>query len=156
MVYTLERHGVNQSRPGRNLKPTPRQTYFQLLAERFNQRLLSPFVCSGCGLVGLDPVGRRGKGEWLCSDCSDPEGGRLQLDSWDDKQTGQKRSRLRVVGENLQLLGAGSSGSRQSKPGSQPRSANEQPPRTNPRTPAGQSKPPHDPDLDSEPDDIPF
>src|SRR6201987_1219035 len=32
--------------------------------------------------------------------------GRLQLDSWDDKQTGQKRSRLRVVGENLQMLGA--------------------------------------------------
>lgn len=31
--------------------------------------------------------------------------GRLNLDSWEDKQTGQKRSRLRVVGENLQLLG---------------------------------------------------
>lgn len=30
--------------------------------------------------------------------------GRLQLDSWDDKQTGQKRSKLRVVGERLQLL----------------------------------------------------
>ena len=32
--------------------------------------------------------------------------GRLQLDTWDDKQSGQKRSRLRVVGENIQLLGA--------------------------------------------------
>jgi single-strand DNA-binding protein len=31
--------------------------------------------------------------------------GRLQLDTWDDKQTGQKRSRLRVVGESLQFLG---------------------------------------------------
>ena len=31
--------------------------------------------------------------------------GRLQMDTWDDKQTGQKRSRLRVVGENMQLLG---------------------------------------------------
>src|SRR5213594_3249103 len=31
--------------------------------------------------------------------------GRLQMDSWDDKQTGQKRSRLRVVGESMQLLG---------------------------------------------------
>ena len=31
--------------------------------------------------------------------------GRLQLDTWDDKQSGQKRSRLRVVAENLQLLG---------------------------------------------------
>src|ERR1700746_1728517 len=32
--------------------------------------------------------------------------GRLQLDTWDDKQTGQKRSRLRVVCENMQLLGS--------------------------------------------------
>src|SRR6476620_8944676 len=31
--------------------------------------------------------------------------GRLQMDTWDDKQTGQKRSRLRVVGESMQLLG---------------------------------------------------
>ncbi len=32
--------------------------------------------------------------------------GRLQLDAWEDRQTGQKRSRLRVIGESLQLLGA--------------------------------------------------
>jgi single-strand DNA-binding protein len=32
--------------------------------------------------------------------------GRLQLDSWEDKQSGQKRSRLRVVAEGLQLVGA--------------------------------------------------
>lgn len=31
--------------------------------------------------------------------------GRLQMDSWEDKQTGQKRSRLRVVGEIMQMLG---------------------------------------------------
>jgi single-strand DNA-binding protein len=36
--------------------------------------------------------------------------GRLQMDSWDDKQTGQKRSRLRVVAENMQLLGGRPSG----------------------------------------------
>ena len=30
--------------------------------------------------------------------------GRLQLDSWEDKASGQKRSKLRVVGENYQLL----------------------------------------------------
>jgi len=33
--------------------------------------------------------------------------GRLHLDSWDDKQTGQKRSKLKVVCEHLQLLGGG-------------------------------------------------
>jgi single-strand DNA-binding protein len=31
--------------------------------------------------------------------------GRLQMDTWEDKQSGQKRSKLKVVAENLQLLG---------------------------------------------------
>lgn len=31
--------------------------------------------------------------------------GRLQLDTWDDKTSGQKRSKLKVVGESMQLLG---------------------------------------------------
>jgi single-strand DNA-binding protein len=31
--------------------------------------------------------------------------GRLQLDSWDDRETGQKRSKLRVVGDNFVFLG---------------------------------------------------
>jgi single-strand DNA-binding protein len=31
--------------------------------------------------------------------------GRLRMDSWEDKASGQKRSRMKVVGENLQLLG---------------------------------------------------
>src|ERR1700709_2077805 len=32
--------------------------------------------------------------------------GRLQLDTWDDKTSGQKRSKLKVVGEGMQLIGA--------------------------------------------------
>jgi len=32
--------------------------------------------------------------------------GRLQMDSWDDKETGKKRSKLKVVGEQMQLLGS--------------------------------------------------
>lgn len=32
--------------------------------------------------------------------------GRLQMDTWDDKQTGQKRTKLRVIGETMQLLGS--------------------------------------------------
>lgn len=31
--------------------------------------------------------------------------GRLKMDSWEDKQTGQKRSKLKVVGDRMQLLG---------------------------------------------------
>src|SRR3954468_11761534 len=61
--------------------------------------------------------------------------GRLQLDTWDDKQSGQKRSKLRVIGETMQLLGsrpgggAGGGGgeedrgSRPSKPAAPPKSA---------------------------------
>lgn len=30
--------------------------------------------------------------------------GRLRLDQWEDKQTGQRRSRLRVTGERMQML----------------------------------------------------
>lgn len=36
--------------------------------------------------------------------------GRLRIDSWEDKQSGQKRSRLKVVGEQMQLLGSRSGG----------------------------------------------
>jgi single-strand DNA-binding protein len=79
--------------------------------------------------------------------------GRLRLDSWDDKQTGQKRNRLKVVGENLHLL-----------PGGAPRDGGE-PGAEAPRRPAGGApgKPrpaqgTKDPDLEPGPeeDDIPF
>jgi len=41
--------------------------------------------------------------------------GRLQLDQWDDRETGQKRSKLKVVGENLTMLPKGGQDS-QSRP----------------------------------------
>jgi single-strand DNA-binding protein len=64
--------------------------------------------------------------------------GRLQLDTWDDKQSGQKRSKLKVVGEGLQLLGgrpgggAGGGGdeeggSRPSRPAPPPKAAASEP-----------------------------
>jgi single-strand DNA-binding protein len=62
--------------------------------------------------------------------------GRLQLDTWDDKQSGQKRSKLRVIGETMQLLGGrppgaggGSEGgeSRPSKPAPPPKSGAAEP-----------------------------
>ena len=31
--------------------------------------------------------------------------GRLQLDTWEDKESGQKRSKLRVVSENMKMVG---------------------------------------------------
>ena len=42
--------------------------------------------------------------------------GRLQMDSWDDKNTGQKRTKLKIVGEQMQLLGSRDSGGSSSAP----------------------------------------
>jgi single-strand DNA-binding protein len=73
--------------------------------------------------------------------------GRLHLDSWDDKQTGQKRSKLKVIGETMQLLGGrGESEGSSGPPAGQWRTA------PTPR----QRQIPKDPDLNAEPDDIPF
>jgi single-strand DNA-binding protein len=41
--------------------------------------------------------------------------GRLQLDQWDDKETGEKRSKMRVVGENMQFLPHGGGGEQRSQ-----------------------------------------
>ena len=82
--------------------------------------------------------------------------GRLQLDSWDDKETGKKRSKLRVIGENMQFLssgagaGANSGGGGYSERPQQASSAPQQ--RSGP--PQGASAAPAD-DY-QEDDDIPF
>jgi single-strand DNA-binding protein len=75
--------------------------------------------------------------------------GRLKLDTWDDKQTGQKRSRLRVIAENLQFLGSRGEGEPAGTGGSSA-------PRRSAPAPAPRPNPPRDPDLDTEPDSIPF
>ena len=36
--------------------------------------------------------------------------GRLQLDTWDDRESGQKRSKLKVVGDSMTMLGSRSDG----------------------------------------------
>jgi single-strand DNA-binding protein len=77
--------------------------------------------------------------------------GRLQLDTWDDKATGQKRSKLKVVGENIQLLGSREGGGGgggepvEGRPQSRPAGK-----------PAPAPRPAADPDLDGPEDDIPF
>src|SRR5881394_2105749 len=60
--------------------------------------------------------------------------GRLRLDQWDDKQTGQKRSKLGVVGEVVQFLGSppGSGSGEFNAPAPAPRQ---------PTPPAGQPDP---------------
>ena len=71
--------------------------------------------------------------------------GRLQLDSWDDKQTGQKRSKLKVIGETMQLLGSGRGG------GAPAEASDEDRPSSRPTPPP---KPSTQPQPDE--DEIPF
>lgn len=74
--------------------------------------------------------------------------GRLQLDTWEDKQSGQKRSKLKVVGDTLQFLPDGKGGS--GGGGGAPRQA---PAQSSP--PQGGSAAPME-DYQEEGDDIPF
>jgi len=83
--------------------------------------------------------------------------GRLQLDSWDDKTTGQKRSKLRVVCEEMQMLGSREGGSGGPPPREYSEEGSSRPARPQQQSrPASQPKPPADPDLDADGDDIPF
>jgi single-strand DNA-binding protein len=72
--------------------------------------------------------------------------GRLQMDSWDDKQTGQKRTKLRVIGETMQLLGSRPSAGAGNGGDESPRSAGKPVP---PPKPAAAAAEPDD-------DEIPF
>lgn len=50
-------------------------------------------------------------GEYLSKGRSVLIEGRLHLDQWDDKESGQKRSKLKVVGESMTMLGGRDGGS---------------------------------------------
>jgi single-strand DNA-binding protein len=89
-------------------------------------------------------------GQYLAKGRSVFVDGRLALETWEDKQSGQKRSKLKVVAESLQFLG--------SKPaqGATPEAPAGSKPAAKRPAPAARPQPARDPDLDAEPDDIPF
>lgn len=70
--------------------------------------------------------------------------GRLQMDTWEDKESGKKRSKLKVIGETLQFLPDGKGGSTGGSGSPAPQG---------PSTSKGASAAPSD---DYEEDDIPF
>lgn len=77
--------------------------------------------------------------------------GRLQLDQWEDRETGQKRSKLKVVGENMTMLGSrsDSGGYGSGQPGSSDASS--------PTEGAAMSQPAYDaPPTEAPNDEIPF
>jgi len=82
--------------------------------------------------------------------------GRLKYDQWDDKQTGQKRSKLRVVCESFEFLDSGNRGADGGAPGaaSAPRPARPAAaPSVSAPAPAAE---PVDADGPPESDDVPF
>ena len=90
--------------------------------------------------------------------------GRLTMDSWEDKTTGQKRTKLKVVCENMQFIGGGGGGGnaggggqpQQQRPAYQNDGYNSAPPQQQQRPP--QQAAPAEPQFESEidDDDIPF
>jgi len=73
--------------------------------------------------------------------------GRLRLDQWDDKQTGQKKSKLGVVAETVQFLGSAPGADEGGAP------AAARAPRPAPSAPASE---PVEGDGPPESDDVPF
>lgn len=65
--------------------------------------------------------------------------GRLQMDTWEDRQTGQKRQRLKVIGDQMQFLGSaqGAGGDRASGGGGEDGGGYSRPP----QRPAAQQRP---------------
>jgi single-strand DNA-binding protein len=80
--------------------------------------------------------------------------GRLQLDSWEDKATGQKRSKLRVVGEEMQLLGPKMGGSGGGDEEYSERPARREPPQGGGSGGFSRGSAPSQPPIEE--DDIPF
>jgi single-strand DNA-binding protein len=78
--------------------------------------------------------------------------GRLKLDQWDDKQTGQKRSRLGVVLEGFQFLGGNRGAEGGGAPGEAPRNRPSAPAAKSAAQPADGADAPPPPDDD----DVPF
>ncbi len=85
--------------------------------------------------------------------------GRLQLDTWDDKQSGQKRSKLKVIGEMMQMLGGRPGAGGGGDEGGSHGGPEEAPPRSaRSSSSGGQRSAPPSRSAPSEPDDdeIPF
>lgn len=86
--------------------------------------------------------------------------GRLQLDSWEDKASGQRRSKLKVVGESMQFVGGPGGGGQSggsSSGGDGQDSGGESAPSSFQRPPQ-QSTPPQSvsDSFEDDDDDIPF
>ena len=80
--------------------------------------------------------------------------GRLQLDTWDDKQSGQKRSKLKVIGEMMQMLGSRPGGA---GGGGAAEEGGEEGSRSRPSTSARSTPPPKNaPPPEPNDDEIPF
>ena len=101
--------------------------------------------------VDIDAFGRQAEtlGQYMKKGRPIMIEGRLKLDTWDDKQTNQKRSRLGVVLESFQFLDFNKSAESTGAP---------LPPKSRQPQPAGGESDPPAPDAAAAPeeDDVPF
>ena len=81
--------------------------------------------------------------------------GRLQMDTWTDQQTGKQRSKLKVVGENMQFIGAPGGGNQGGQPRQGGQGGNPAPPQQQPPAQGG-SPASNMPEFNDDDDDIPF
>lgn len=108
-----------------------------------------------CTFVDITLFGRTAEvaGEYLAKGSQVLIEGRLQLDQWTDKESGQKRQKLKVVGESMTMLGSKNGGGQQS--GGESRSAGSgEPRRESSPASAPQNQPPTD--YGSPGDEVPF
>jgi single-strand DNA-binding protein len=105
--------------------------------------------------VDVDAFGRQAEvlGQYLRKGRPVMVEGRLKLDQWDDKQTGQKRSRMGVVLESFQFLDSG--GNRSEGGGNGGGYATTPPPANQNPAPHTQRPAPDD-SMPMDDDDVPF
>lgn len=111
--------------------------------------------------VDIDVFGRQAEtaGQYLAKGRTVLIEGRLQLDQWEDKTSGQKRSKLKVVGNRVQFLGGpGEGGGRGAGGGGGGARAGGRGRGQGAGAGAGAANeaPPEDANLDIPEDDIPF
>lgn len=108
--------------------------------------------------VDVDAFGRQAEtiGQYLKKGRPIMVEGRLKLDQWDDKATGQKRSKLGVVLENFQFMDSGRTGGEGGPENAPASSATSAPTSSSGRV--AQATPPPADDADALPseDDVPF
>lgn len=115
-----------------------------------------------CDFIDCEAWGKTAEiiGEWTAKGHTIFIEGRLKLDQWTDKESGKKRSKIKVVTEKMHFVSKPKGAEKDDEQGEGEEESAMRPPNKKTRReepPKKSKKPPRDPDLDEpEMDDIPF